>query len=204
MPENLDRHFGFLVADVARLLHRRFDARARRVGLTRAQCAVLARLAQQAGLDGVVASPKEVGLIRAACGKDFAVVTPGVRPSFAALDDQKRGTTPAERIAAGADFLWIGRPGSAALPVPLLSAVVRGRCRAARRWPRFPRRRRGRPAATLSPLTLCDRSNLRLRWRCSLFRSCIRQLAQDHFEWQFEWQFVLAWACLALASAGEG
>ena len=81
----------------------------------------LARLAQQAGLDGVVASPKEVGLIRAACGKDFAVVTPGVRPSFAALDDQKRVTTPAEAIAAGADFLVIGRPISAA-PDPVEAA----------------------------------------------------------------------------------
>jgi DNA-binding MarR family transcriptional regulator len=50
MRENLDRHFGFLVSDVARLLHRRFDARARRVGLTRAQCAVLARLAQHEGI----------------------------------------------------------------------------------------------------------------------------------------------------------
>ncbi|HKK01404.1 MAG TPA: orotidine-5'-phosphate decarboxylase [Desulfuromonadales bacterium] len=74
----------------------------------------LARLAQQAGLDGVVASPKEVEAIRAVCGRDFAVVTPGVRPSFAALDDQKRVTTPAEAIAAGADYLVIGRPISAA------------------------------------------------------------------------------------------
>jgi orotidine-5'-phosphate decarboxylase len=74
----------------------------------------LALLAQQAGLDGVVASPKEVGLIRAACGEDFAIVTPGVRPSFAALDDQKRVTTPGEAIAAGADYLVIGRPISAA------------------------------------------------------------------------------------------
>ena len=74
----------------------------------------LALLAQQAGLDGVVASPKEVGLIRAACGEDFAIVTPGVRPSFAALDDQKRVATPGEAIAAGADYLVIGRPISAA------------------------------------------------------------------------------------------
>lgn len=74
----------------------------------------LALLAKQAGLDGVVASPKEVGLIRQACGADFAIVTPGVRPSFAALDDQKRVTTPAEAIAAGADYLVIGRPISAA------------------------------------------------------------------------------------------
>ncbi|SDZ84183.1 orotidine-5'-phosphate decarboxylase [Desulfuromusa kysingii] len=74
----------------------------------------LAQLAKTAGFDGVVASPKEAALIRAACGSDFAIVTPGVRPSFAALDDQKRVSTPAEAIAAGATSLVIGRPISAA------------------------------------------------------------------------------------------
>lgn len=75
---------------------------------------LLARLAQSAGFDGVVASPKEVGLIRAACGDTFSIVTPGVRPDFASLDDQKRVTTPAEAISAGADYLVVGRPISAA------------------------------------------------------------------------------------------
>ncbi len=74
----------------------------------------LAALAKQAGFDGVVASPKEVGLIRQACGEDFAIVTPGVRPAFASLDDQKRVTTPADAIGNGADYLVIGRPISAA------------------------------------------------------------------------------------------
>ncbi len=74
----------------------------------------LAKLAQDAGFDGVVASPKEVTLIRAACGDDFAIVTPGVRPTFAALDDQKRVTTPTDAIRAGATALVIGRPISAA------------------------------------------------------------------------------------------
>ncbi len=74
----------------------------------------LAKLAQDAGFDGVVASPREIELIRQACGDDFAIVTPGVRPSFAALDDQKRVTTPADAISAGATALVIGRPISAA------------------------------------------------------------------------------------------
>ncbi len=74
----------------------------------------LARLTKESGMDGVVASPKEVALIRQACGPDFIIITPGVRPSFASMDDQKRVTTPAEAIAAGADYLVIGRPISAA------------------------------------------------------------------------------------------
>ena len=70
----------------------------------------LARLAKASGMDGVVASPLEIGLIREACGPDFLIVTPGVRPSFASVDDQKRIMTPAEAVAHGADYLVIGRP----------------------------------------------------------------------------------------------
>jgi orotidine-5'-phosphate decarboxylase len=74
----------------------------------------LAKLAKSAGVDGVVASPQEVKLIREACGSDFLIVTPGVRPVFASVDDQKRIMTPAEAVAQGADYLVIGRPISAA------------------------------------------------------------------------------------------
>ncbi|MDD2849722.1 MAG: orotidine-5'-phosphate decarboxylase [Desulfuromonadaceae bacterium] len=70
----------------------------------------LARLAKESGMDGVVASPLEIGLIREACGPDFLIVTPGVRPSFAAVDDQKRIMTPSEAVSSGADYLVIGRP----------------------------------------------------------------------------------------------
>jgi orotidine-5'-phosphate decarboxylase len=73
----------------------------------------LALLAKRAGVDGVVASPREVPLIRAACGSDFLIVTPGVRPLFASADDQKRIMTPAEAVSSGADYLVIGRPISA-------------------------------------------------------------------------------------------
>jgi len=70
-----------------------------------------ALLAEASGLDGVVASPREVGIIRAAVKKPgFVVVTPGVRPAGSALFDQKRVTTPREAIVAGADFIVVGRP----------------------------------------------------------------------------------------------
>jgi orotidine-5'-phosphate decarboxylase len=71
----------------------------------------LALLAESAGMDGVVASPREVGIVRSVVkSPDFVVVTPGVRPEGVALGDQSRVTTPREAIAAGADYLVIGRP----------------------------------------------------------------------------------------------
>ena len=83
----------------------------------------LAKLAKAAGLDGVVASPQETRAIREACGKDFQIVTPGIRPlpqdagpaaGQQGKDDQARTLTPAEAISAGASYLVIGRPITAA------------------------------------------------------------------------------------------
>jgi len=81
----------------------------------------LASLAKANGLHGVVASAQELPLIRQACGDDFVVVTPGVRPATAARDDQQRVMTPGEAIAAGSDYLVVGRPISKA-DDPILAA----------------------------------------------------------------------------------
>jgi orotidine-5'-phosphate decarboxylase len=86
-----------------------------------AQVRHLARETQGAGLDGVVASPHEIRAIREACGPKFLIVTPGVRPAEAALNDQQRVMTPAEAIRAGADYLVVGRPITAA-PDPVAAA----------------------------------------------------------------------------------
>lgn len=74
----------------------------------------MALLAQEASLQGAVCSPQEVSQLRQVCGKDFLLVCPGVRPSWAQAGDQRRTMTPAEAIKAGADFLVIGRPITAA------------------------------------------------------------------------------------------
>lgn len=71
---------------------------------------LLSEKALRAGLDGVVVSPEEIGLIRQSCGKEFIIVAPGIRPEGASLDDQKRVMTPKDAIREGADYLVIGRP----------------------------------------------------------------------------------------------
>jgi orotidine-5'-phosphate decarboxylase len=70
----------------------------------------LASLAKAVGVDGVVCSPQEIEIIKKEFGPDFLVVTPGIRPAWAAAQDQKRIMTPAQAVAKGADYLVIGRP----------------------------------------------------------------------------------------------
>lgn len=74
----------------------------------------LALLVKRAGADGVVASPQEAALIREACGSDFLIVTPGIRPQGAELNDQSRVATPGGALQAGATHLVVGRPVTAA------------------------------------------------------------------------------------------
>jgi orotidine-5'-phosphate decarboxylase len=92
------------------------------------QVLALARMTKQAGLAGVVASPRETAAIRAACGPDFAIVTPGIRGSAAGgeKNDQARTMSPADAVSAGANYLVVGRPIIAAAdPRAAAVAVVR-------------------------------------------------------------------------------
>jgi orotidine-5'-phosphate decarboxylase len=82
----------------------------REIRSVREEVGRLARLARDAGVDGVVASALEASWIRGHVGPDFLVVTPGIRPAGAARDDQNRVATPADAVRAGADYLVIGRP----------------------------------------------------------------------------------------------
>ncbi|UQB43109.1 orotidine-5'-phosphate decarboxylase [Thiomicrospira microaerophila] len=83
----------------------------------------LAKLARDAGADGVVCSALEVAVLRSEIGKDFCLVTPGIRPAGSAVNDQNRIMTPAEAMAAGSDYLVIGRPITQAKD-PLASLIA--------------------------------------------------------------------------------
>jgi len=87
------------------------------IGITRSvedQVAHLAGMARQAGLDGIVASPREVRRLREVVGENLLLVTPGIRPAGAAQNDQARTLTPREAMEAGSDFIVVGRPITAA------------------------------------------------------------------------------------------
>ena len=122
-----------------------FDrADAESVGLAGSIDALVARmaaLAQACGLDGAVASAREVAALRAQCGPGFTLVVPGVRPGWASADDQKRIVTPAEALRLGADYLVIGRP-------------IRPRRRPCRRGAAH-RRRHGRRAVSGVAVKIC-------------------------------------------------
>ena len=91
----------------------------------RTHVSALTQLALTAGCDGVVASPEEAAVVRSVGGPSFLVVTPGVRPLGSAAGDQARVATPAAAMAAGADYLVIGRPvTTAADPLAVLRAVL--------------------------------------------------------------------------------
>jgi orotidine-5'-phosphate decarboxylase len=92
-------------------------------GTIEARAVALAQMAKKAGLDGVVCSTHEAQAIRQACGSQFVILIPGVRPSHGAANDQSRIGTPADAIRAGADYLVVGRPITAA-PDPRAAALA--------------------------------------------------------------------------------
>ena len=93
-------------------------------GPAEAQVVRLAKLTQACGLDGVVCSAREIAAIRAACGPDFKLIVPGIRPAGSETGDQKRTMTPAEALAAGADYLVIGRPITGAADPAAAAAAI--------------------------------------------------------------------------------
>jgi orotidine-5'-phosphate decarboxylase len=104
------------------------DADLARAGYAESAAALVKRRAadaRDAGMDGIVCSPLEAAAVRSVVGPAMAIVTPGVRPAGSAADDQRRTLSPAEAIAAGADYLVVGRPVTAAAdPAAAAQAIV--------------------------------------------------------------------------------
>jgi orotidine-5'-phosphate decarboxylase len=103
------------------------DADLRAAGYADGAASLVARRAadaREAGMDGLVCSPLEAASIRAAAGPDLLIVTPGVRPAGTAAGDQKRAATPASAIAAGADYLVVGRPVTEAADPRAAAAAI--------------------------------------------------------------------------------
>lgn len=97
----------------------------REIRSVREEVGRLAVLAQEAGMDGIVASALEASWVRSQVGDDFMIVTPGIRPAGADRGDQSRVATPTDAIRAGADYLVVGRPiTQAADPAAALAAVI--------------------------------------------------------------------------------
>ena len=85
----------------------------------------LVKLAQETGLDGIVASPQEVAAIRKFCGPDLLIITPGIRPHGSASGDQKRIATPQDAFRAGADYIVVGRPITQSVqPVKVVDQII--------------------------------------------------------------------------------
>ncbi len=112
------------------------SAALRRIGLAgpaSSRVVALARLAREAGLDGVVAAAHEAHAIRRACGPRFLIVVPGIRPAAASANDQVRVATPAEAIRAGANYLVVGRPITGAVDPRTAAEAIAAEIAASRR-----------------------------------------------------------------------
>jgi len=107
--DNLDKPFLLGVTVLTSLDARIIDEELHITGTLQDHVVHLARLAMRAGLDGVIASPQEITLIREACGPECLIVTPGIRPAGTPTDDQRRIMTPKQAIESGADIIVVGR-----------------------------------------------------------------------------------------------